>query len=334
MRVAVFSARSYDRDYLQQVAGEHELAFFDVHLDTQTARLADGFPAACIFVNDQAGAGVLETLAQCGVRLLALRSAGYNHVDLQAAQRLGMTVVRVPAYSPHAVAEHTVALLLALNRKIHRAYARVREGNFALDGLLGFDLHGKTVGLVGLGRIGSIVATILHGFGCRLLAADPYADSSCVSVPVRLTGLAELLADADIVSLHCPLTPQTHHLIDDNAIAAMKDGVMLINTSRGGLIDTRAVIGALKKGHIGSLALDVYEEEGDLFFDDLSNRIIADDVFSRLLTFPNVLITGHQAFFTDEALQAIAEITMANIDAFANNRESGNEITADSVKAS
>lgn len=334
MRIAVYSARSYDREYFEEAAGEHALTFLAAHLGAETAQLARGFEAVCLFVNDRADAPVLEALAAGGTRLIALRSAGYNHVDLAAAGRLGMTVVRVPAYSPHAVAEHTVALILTLNRRIHRAYARVREANFSLEGLLGFDLNEKTVGLIGLGRIGIIVARILEGFGCRVLAYDPHAQAGEQPNYVSLSGFGALLAESDIVSLHCPLTPQTHHLIDAEAIGKMKPGVMLINTSRGGLLDTRAVVGALKTGHVGHLGLDVYEEEGDLFFDDLSNAIIADDVFSRLLTFPNVLITGHQAFFTVEALTAIATITMANIDAYASGRASGNEITAQSVAGS
>lgn len=331
MRIGVFSARSYTRRYFEQVSGTHEMAFFDAHLGPETLRLAEGFPVLCVFVNDQLSADVIRPLADSGLRLLALRSAGYNHVDLQAAADCGVTVVRVPAYSPHAVAEHTLALILALDRKIPRAHSRVREGNFSLEGLLGFDLHGKTAGLIGLGRIGILVAKILGGFDCRVIATDPYADPAAVS-PLELVDIETLLAQSDIVSLHCPLTPETYHIIDQAALRQMKDGVMLINTSRGGLVDTRAVIAALKTGKIGHLGLDVYEEEGDLFFDDLSDKIIADDVFARLLTFPNVLITGHQAFFTHEAMTAIATTTMANIEAFAAGRSSGNEITAESVK--
>ncbi len=331
MKTAVFSARSYDREYLGREQGKHELVFFDTHLDTRTVRLADGFPAVCVFVNDSVDKDVVAALAAGGTRFIVLRSAGFNHVDLDAAARAGIAVARVPAYSPHAVAEHTVGLILALNRQLPRARARVREGNFSLDGLMGFDLHGKTAGLIGIGRIGLLVARILSGFGCRVLASDPYAQVP-EELPLELVDSETLLAEADIVSLHCPLTPQTHHIIDASALAQMKPGVMLINTSRGGLVDTRAVIAALKTGRIGYLGLDVYEEEGDLFFEDLSNRIIADDVFARLLTFPNVLITGHQAFFTDEAMTAIARTTMANLDAFAAGRESGNEITAESVR--
>ncbi len=331
MKIAVFSARSYDRQSLESVNKSHELVFFRNHLRPETVALADGCSIACVFVNDQVDGDVVRMLAAGGVRLLALRSTGYNHVDLEAAADAGITVVRVPAYSPYAVAEHTVALILSLIRKIPRAHARVRDGNFSLEGLLGFDLHGKTVGLIGLGRIGFLVAKILDGFGCRLLASDRRAQPD-PSIPIEMVDNETLFSNSDIVTLHCPLTPETHHVIDDVALAQMKEGVMLINTSRGGLIDTQAVIAGLKSGHIGYLGLDVYEEEGDLFFDDLSDKIIADDVFARLLTFPNVLITGHQAFFTEEALAAIASTTMANIDAFAAGQSSGNEITWESVK--
>lgn len=331
MKTAVFSARSYDREFLDAARGHHELEYFAAHLEPRTAGLAAGFEAICVFVNDQVNAEVIETLVAGGTKLIALRSAGFNHVDLEAAAQSGMTVVRVPAYSPHAVAEHAVAIMLGLIRHIPRAHARVREGNFSLDGLLGFDLHGKTAGLIGLGRIGTLTGRILQGFGCQLLACDPFADDNA-GLPVEFVSEEALFRRSDIVSLHCPLTPDTHHIIDSDALAIMKDGVMLINTSRGGLVDTRAVIAALKTGRIGHLGLDVYEEEGDLFFDDLSNKFIADDVFARLLTFPNVLITGHQAFFTREAMTAIAETTIANIEAFASGQKSGNELTPESVK--
>ncbi len=272
--------------------------------------------AVCAFVNDRLDAEVLRALQGRGVRLVVLRSAGFNHVDLAAAAALGIAVGRVPAYSPHAVAEHAVALVLALNRKIHKAYARVREGNFALDGLLGFDLAGRTVGVVGTGQIGTVFARIMAGFGCTLLAHAPVQAPACLALGARYVPLPELLAGSDIVSLHCPLTPDTRHLIDAAALAQMKRGAMLVNTSRGGVIDTRAVIRALKTGHLGSLGLDVYEEEGDLFFRDLSGEVLRDDVFARLLTFPNVVITGHQGFFTEEALAAIAQTTIDNLDAF------------------
>lgn len=318
MRVAVFSARPYDRRFLTAAneAARHELIFLETRLDATSAVAADHASAVCAFVNDVLDAPVLERLRDLGVRVVALRCAGFNNVDLAAAAALGIAVGRVPEYSPYAVAEHTVALLLTLNRKVHRAHARVREGNFALDGLLGFDLHGATVGVIGTGKIGTCFARIMAGFGCRLLAYDLRPDPSCESIGVRYLPLAEVLAQSDVVSLHCPLTPQTRHLIDANALARMKPGVMLLNTSRGAVIDTQAVIAALKSERLGSLGLDVYEEEGDLFFRDLSGEVLHDDVFARLLTFPNVLITGHQAFFTHEAMSEIARVTIANIDAF------------------
>lgn len=318
MRVAVFSTHCYDRSSLSAAnAGVlHEFTFLDAGLSADTASLAAGFPAVCIFVNDHADASVIAALHAGGTRLLVLRSAGFNHVDIQAADRLDVTVLRVPAYSPHAIAEHTVALVLSLNRKIHRAYNRVREQNFALDGLMGFDLYGKTVGIVGTGRIGSCVAKILRGFDCRVLACDPVENDDCRRMGVGYVPLDELLAQSDIISLHCPLLPQTRHLINETTIARTKPGVMLVNTSRGAVVDTRAVIDALKSRHLGSLAIDVYEEEGDLFFRDLSETVITDDVFSRLLTFPNVLITAHQGFFTNEAVRNIAETTVGNLTDF------------------
>ncbi len=317
MRVAVFSTKTYDRDFLlaaNQAAG-HDLAFLEPRLSAQTARLAAGARAVCAFVNDDLGAPVLAELADAGVRVVALRSAGFNHVDVAAARRLGLTVVRVPEYSPYAVAEHTVGLMLALNRKIHRAYNRVREHNFALSGLLGFDLHGRTVGIVGTGKIGQSVARILAGFGCRLLASDPDPNDEARAAGVEYVPLEKLLAESHVVTLHCPLTPDTHHLIDAGRIAQMREGVMLINTSRGALVDTQAVIAGLKKGRIGYLGLDVYEEETDLFFEDLSDHVLTDDEFSRLNTFPNVLVTGHQAFFTEEALGNIAATTVGHLTA-------------------
>lgn len=318
MRVAVFSTKRYDREYLGGAIGEaHEVLYLEARLDVTTAGLAAGSEAVCVFVNDDASRAVLERLAAGGSRFLVLRSAGYNHVDLVAARELGLRVARVPGYSPHAVAEHAVALMLTLDRKIHRAYARVREGNFSLEGLLGFDMHLRTVGIIGTGKIGLAVAQILRGFGCRLLGHDSYRNPECVALGVEYVALDRILAEADILTLHCPLTPETHHLIDAETLAMTKPGVMIINTSRGGLIDTPAVIEALKDGTVGHLGLDVYEEETDLFFEDLSGTVIQDDVFSRLLTFPNVIVTGHQAFFTRNALEQIADTTAANLDAFA-----------------
>ncbi|HEV7248601.1 MAG TPA: 2-hydroxyacid dehydrogenase [Shinella sp.] len=318
MRIAVFSAKPYDRRFLEAAArGTHDFTWIEARLDPSTARLAEGSDAACLFVNDRADAAALEVLAAGGVKLLALRSAGFNHVDLVAAQRLGLAIGRVPAYSPEAVAEHAVALILTLNRNIHRAYNRVREGNFALDGLLGFDLHGRTVGIVGTGQIGTAFARILRGFGCRLLGHDPQENADCIALGLAYRPLEELLAEADIVSVHCPLTPATRHLMDAARLGCMRPGAMLINTSRGAILDTAAVIRALKSGRLGHLGLDVYEEEEKLFFEDLSGTVIADDVFARLLTFPNVLITGHQGFFTEEAMRAIADTTLANVARFA-----------------
>ncbi len=333
MQVAVFSAKSYDREFLGAAAkaARHDLTFFEPRLAIETVRLAEGFAAVCAFVNDYLNAEVLERFAEGGTKLLAMRCAGFNNLDLEAAARLGLKVTRVPAYSPHAVAEHAVGLILALNRKIHKAYNRVREGNFALEALLGFDLNGRTVGVVGTGKIGQVVARILQGFGCRVLLYDVYENPACRSLG-EYRSLEALLTEADIISLHVPLTPQTHHLINAAAIARMKSGVMLINTSRGALIDTRAVIHALKEQKIGYLGLDVYEEEADLFFEDLSGKVIRDDVFSRLLTFPNVIITGHQAFFTRDALSQIAHVTMESVTAFEQGQPLTYEVTVERVR--
>ena len=321
MNVAIFSAKKYDREFLNAANGSvHKLRFFEPHLNEETVNLAAGFEAVCVFVNDQVNGRVIEKLHSLGIRLIALRCAGYNNVDLAAATKYGITVLRVPAYSPYAVAEHTIALMLALNRKVHRAYNRVREGNFALDGLVGFDMHGKTVGLIGTGQIGIVVAQILNGFGCPILAFDPIPNPTCRSLGVRYVELNDLLAQSDVISLHCPLTPENKHIINDAAIAEMKKGVMLINTSRGALLDTVAIIDGLKSGKIGYLGLDVYEEEEEIFFEDRSGLILGDDVFARLLTFPNVIITGHQAFFTREALLNIAATTIDNVTRFENNQ--------------
>jgi D-lactate dehydrogenase len=330
MRIAVFSTKPYDQQFLDAANREadrpHQLTFLEPRLSAETAVLAAGAEAVCIFVNDAASAPVLEALHAMGVRLIALRCAGFNNVDLAAARQLGIKVGRVPAYSPEAVAEHTVAMILSLNRNIHRAHARVREGNFALDGLLGFDLKGRTVGVVGTGRIGATFARIMQGFGCRVLAFDPYPDTA---LGLEYVPMDQLLAESQIVSLHCPLTPATHHLIDGAAVARMRPGVMLINTSRGAIVDTRAVIRGLKSGAIGHLGLDVYEEEADLFFEDLSGQVIQDDIFARLLTFPNVLITAHQAFLTEEALLAIARTTVDNVSCFAATGAARHEVSVE-----
>jgi D-lactate dehydrogenase len=322
MKIAVFSTKSYDRTFLDgaNLQGRHELSYLETRLTLKTAPLAAGFPVVAAFVNDRLDEEVLELLAKQGTRLIALRSAGFNHVDLQRADQLGLTVVRVPAYSPHGVAEHTIGLILSLNRKIHRAFNRVREGNFSLEGLLGFNLYGKTAGVIGTGQIGAIVAQILTSFGCRVLAHDIEPNPTCSQAGVSYVSVDQLLTESDLITLHCPLTPQTQHLIGSAAVTKMKRGVMLINTSRGGLVDTEAVLAGLKTGAIGYLGLDVYEEEGDLFFEDLSQHVIQDDVFMRLLTFPNVLITGHQAFFTREAMEKIAETTISNVTAFEDGR--------------
>jgi D-lactate dehydrogenase len=318
MRVAVFSARPHDRQFLGAAnRGQHQLIYFETHLCQDSASMAAQAEVVCAFVNDRLDRDTLELMKQGGTRLITLRCTGFNNVDLAAAREFGMAVARVPVYSPSAIAEHSVALMLSLNRHVHRAYARVREGNFSLDGLLGFDMRGRTVGIVGTGRIGMALAQILRGFGCTVLATDTVPNVELPRLGGRYVALTELLSESDIVSLHCPLTAETRHLIDAPAIERMKHGVMLINTSRGAVVDTRAVINGLKTGKIGQLGLDVYEEEEHIFFDDHSEQLIQDDVFARLLTFPNVLITGHQAFFTSDALAAIAETTIANINSFA-----------------
>jgi D-lactate dehydrogenase len=333
MRIAFYSTRPYDRRFFSEANadGAHELVFFEARLDASTAATAAGAEAVCAFVNDTLDAAVLQRLHALGVRLVLLRSAGFNHVDLPAAAALGLAVGRVPEYSPYAVAEHTAALVLTLNRKIHRAHARVREGNFQLEGLMGFDLHGSTVGIVGTGKIGRCFARIMRGFGCRVLAADPQPHPEALALGVEYVSWSSLLEASDIISLHCPLTPATRHLVDAAALSRMKKGAMLVNTSRGAVVDTRAVIASLKRGHLGSLGLDVYEEEGDLFFRDLSAGVLQDDVFARLLTFPNVVITGHQAFFTEQALAQIAQVTLANAAAFAATGRPQHAVTADRV---
>lgn len=312
MRTVCFSAKRYDRQSFA-AAGAEGWRYVEARLELDTVSAAEGCEAVCVFVNDRLDAAVLERLQTLGVKLVLLRCAGFNHVDLIAAQRLGLAVARVPEYSPHAVAEHTLALLLTLVRKTHRAHARVREGNFELDGLLGFDLHGKTVGVLGTGRIGRCVVKIFQGLGCEVLCHDPQPHPE-VSAPY--VGLDELLMRSRVLMLQCPLTEATRHLINAERLAAMPRGAILVNTSRGAVVDTRAVIDALKSGHLGGLAIDVYEEEAGLFFQNHSDEVIADDVFVRLQTFPNVLITAHQGFFTEEALAAIAQTTLANLDAF------------------
>jgi D-lactate dehydrogenase len=330
----MFDTHHYERDAFTRAnsSSGHAITWFEARLRAETAALAQGHEAVCAFVNDHLDEPVLRALQQGGTRVVALRSAGFNHVDLAAAARLGLPVVRVPEYSPYAVAEHAAALVLALNRKVHRSYARVRELNFSLEGLVGFDLHGKTVGIVGTGRIGRVAARIFTGFGCRVLASDIRPDASLVSeLGVQYVELDELYARSDIVTLHVPLTPETRHMVDARALQAMKPGGTLINTGRGALIDSKALIGVLKSGHLGAAGLDVYEEEEGVFFEDLSSSVLQDDVLARLLTFPNVLVTSHQAFLTAEALANIATTTLANVTAFERGEPLVNEVRAEDV---
>lgn len=331
MRVTFFSTRPYDRQYFSaaNASGRHVVRYLEARLTADTAPLAAEADAICVFVNDALDRPVLEALQRLGTRLVALRCAGYNNVDLGAAAALGISVVRVPAYSPHAVAEHTFALILALNRHLHRAFSRVRDGNFSLDHLVGFDLFGKTMGVIGTGAIGREVVRIARGFGCQVLAFDPSPSPAVTAAGAAYVGLPDLLAGSDIVTLHCPLTPDTFHVVNAAALERMRRGCMLINTSRGALVDTPAVIAALKTGQLGSLGIDVYEEESSLFFVDHSSGGIADDVFARLVTLPNVLVTGHQAFLTHEALTAIAATTLESLDEF----EAGRPLTCGVVTA-
>ena len=316
MKIAFFSTKSYDRQFFDHYVSTHEIIYFEARLNKQTATLAAGCNAVCVFVNDKLSRNTISELKKIGIQLIALRSAGFNNVDLAAAKENNITVVRVPAYSPYAVAEHAVALMLTLNRKTHKAYNRVREGNFSLERLTGFDLHGKTVGVIGTGKIGQVFCDIMLGFGCKVLAFDLVAHQPTVAKGVEYLPLIDIFEQADIISLHCPLNEQTKHIINEQTIGMMKEGVMILNTSRGALIDTTAAINGLKSGRIGYLGLDVYEQEEKLFFNDLSENIIQDDDIMRLLSFPNVLITSHQGFFTEEALTQIAQVTLENIDAF------------------
>ncbi|AKJ42135.1 2-hydroxyacid dehydrogenase [Pragia fontium] len=315
MKLAIYSTKQYDRKYID-IANKRfglNLEFFDFKLSPQTAKTAEGCEAVCIFVNDDGSRPVLEELAKLGVKILALRCAGFNNVDLDAAHELGLQVVRVPAYSPEAVAEHAIGLMMSLNRRIHRAYQRTRDANFSLEGLIGFNMHNRTAGIIGTGKIGVATMRILKGFGMRLLAFDPYPSAQALELGAEYVDLPTLYAESDVISLHCPLTPENHHLLDVEAFNQMKNGVMIINTSRGGLIDSPAAIDALKQQKIGSLGMDVYENERDLFFEDKSNDVIQDDVFRRLSSCHNVLFTGHQAFLTEEALLSISETTLQNV---------------------
>ena len=328
MKVSLFSSKSYDETFFstENEAIGHELVYYDFKLTPVSARLAAGSQAVCAFVNDHLDRETLEVLRAGGTELIAMRCAGFNNVDLVAAKALGLRVVRVPAYSPYAVAEHTLGLLLSLNRRLYRAYNRVREGNFSLQGLVGFDIHGLTVGIIGTGTIGEKVIRLFNGFGCKVLCYDVVENEAIKALGAEYVPLEALFAQSDIISLHCPLLESTHHLIDAAAIAQMKPGVTVLNTSRGGLIDTTAVIEGLKSGRIGNLGIDVYEEEDNLFFEDQSGKVIQDDVFARLLTFPNVLITGHQAFFTSNALTQIARTTLQNLSDLEQTGRCDNEI--------
>jgi D-lactate dehydrogenase len=328
VRALVFSTKRYDQQSIEEVNRRfgHELSFVESRLRPATAGLAAGFEAVIVFVNDEVNREAIEALAGHGVKLIATRSAGYNQVDLEAAAEAGIPVVRVPAYSPHSVAEFTVGLILTLGRKIHRAHNRVRENNFELDGLQGFELHGRTIGIIGTGRIGATVIKCLSGFGCRILAFDQARNPEVEELAEYLDDPREIARQSDIISLHVPLTPETRHLVNRETLQIAKDGFMLVNTSRGALCDTRALVDGLKSGKIGALAIDVYEEEGDLFFRDLSDEIVADDVFARLLTFPNVLVTGHQAFLTDRALENIAETTLRNLKDFEETGDCPNRV--------
>lgn len=327
MKVVSFSCKIYDRQQLcRTLPTDWQSEYVEPVLDKHTVVYAKEADVITAFVNDQLDASILEILASYGVKMVALRCAGFNNVDLEAAKRLGIVITRVPAYSPYAVAEHTIGLMLALNRKLYKAYNRVREGNFALNGMLGFDFFGKTVGIIGAGKIGRLVGERMKAFGCEVLVYDPYMCEVCDELGLKQAELEEIYARSDVISLHCPLTPETNHLIDNDSIAKMKKGVMLINTSRGGLIEPESLVGNLKSGQIGYLGMDVYEKEGALFFEDHSCEIIQDDIFERLLTFPNVLVTGHQAYFTEEALSHIAETTRDNIQALIDGSELVNRV--------
>jgi D-lactate dehydrogenase len=335
MKVAIFSTKSYDKEFLDKANddGLHQLTYFEASLNEKTVQLTGGFNAVCVFVNDVLNAAVMDELAAHGVKVVVLRCAGFNNVDIQRAAKWGITVMRVPAYSPHAVAEHALALIMTLNRKTHKAYNRVREGNFSIERLTGFELEGKTAGVVGTGRIGTVLTRILLGLGCKVIAHDAYSNPSLLEAGVEYVSLEDLFSRSDLISLHCPLTPDTFHMIDEPAIAKMKKGVMLINTSRGKLIDTDAAIKGLKDGQIGYMGIDVYEQEENLFFKDLSESIIQDDKISRLMTFPNVLITAHQAYFTDNALFQISATTLQNLTDFEKgNGQKQNLVTLEMVK--
>jgi len=323
MKVVIYNSKQYDKDYFNAANqdGQHDLVFLEAKLSYETALLTENAEAICVFVNDAIDENIIIRLAERKVRLIALRCAGFNNVDLVAAKKHAIKVVRVPAYSPNAVAEYTVGIMLALNRRIHRAYCQVREGNFSLKGLLGFDMANKTAGIIGTGKIGSLVVRTLRAMGMRVLVYAPHVNPDCIKDGANYVDLDTLFSESDIISLHCPLIADTHHIINAPAIEKMKSGVMIINTSRGAVVDTTAVIAGLKSGKIGMLGLDVYEQEEDLFFEDHSYEVITDDVFERLLTFPNTLITAHQGFFTSDAMTNIAETTLFNISQYENNSD-------------
>lgn len=329
MKIAFFDAQKYDSDSFEKANKKFnfEILYLKDSLKKETTSFTNGCYAVCVFVHDTLSEEVLKLLKTFGVKVVLLRCAGFNNIDLAAAKNLGIKVFNVPSYSPYSIAEHTLTLILALNRKIHHAYNRVRNGDFSLNGLLGFELHRKTVGIIGTGKIGSVMAKIVKSIGCRTLAFDPTPNETCKSFGVEYGDLDFVFGNSDILTLHCNLKKENLHLINEKSIKKLKKGVMLINTSRGGLIDTNAIIEALKSGQIGSLGLDVYEEEESLFFKDLSEEIIQDDTFARLLTFPNVIITSHQAFFTSDALKAIADSTLQNLDDAIKNKTSPNELT-------
>ncbi len=327
MKIAFFDTHEFEKPYYSELNKKHPISFLPVRCNEKTAILAKDHDIVCCFVNDRLDAKTLQILKKLKIKFIALRSAGFNNVDLKSSKKLNLPVARVPAYSPHAVAEHTIALLLTLNRKIHRSYQRVRELNFSLDGLVGFDLNEKTVGIIGAGKIGSIVANILLGFGCNVLIYDQKKSSLIQkSSKIKYVTLEQIYNQSDIITLHCPLTTQTKHILNNKSIAKMKKGVLLINTGRGALIDTKSLIHFIKNKHIAGAALDVYEEEENVFFKDLSSTIIQDDQLARLLTFPNVIITSHQAFLTKEALQNIADTTYFNIDQFVKNQVLTNQV--------
>lgn len=328
VKIAFYNTKQYDQEYFDRanLNSEHHINYFSTHLNLESTSLISDEKVVCAFINDNLNAKVLQKLKNQGIELIALRSAGFNHVDINYAKQLLLPVVRVPAYSPYAVAEHAVGLLLCLNRGIHRAHNRIREGDFSLRNLIGFDLHGKTVGIVGTGKIGQAFAKIMLGFGCNVIAYDLIKNDECISWGVNYVSLDYLLSHSDIISLHCPLTPQTYHLIDQQALEKMPDGITIINTSRGKLVDTKAIINALKNGKVGLLGLDVYEEEEAMFFEDFSAKGIQDDILARLTTFPNVIITSHQGFFTQEAMRNIAQTTLTNIDQFEKDGSTPNSV--------